>query len=171
MSRISFIFILLLSLRIFAESGANGFPCTRCHSSFDKEKVSRITLPLKKDHQGLSVQHMKNEKNCMLCHSQKSTNELVMLDGRLIPYKESPQLCGQCHGPIYFDWKEGIHGKLFGKGTENKRKFICAECHDPHSPKFKKMKADAPPHRPKLGVDKVEEEPTSSLEKKEFDSK
>ena len=81
-----------------------------------------------------------------------------MLDGEIISSKESPRLCGQCHGPIYIDWKEGIHGKLFGKGTDKARKFLCLECHEPHDPKFKKMKAEAPPHHPKLLIEKGNEE-------------
>ncbi len=165
MQRINFISHLfmtgIISSFVTASAWANvgdNYPCLKCHQNFSKAKILNLTLPLKKEHQSLSFKHMKNEKSCLLCHSDNSPNELNMLDGKKISMSESPQLCGQCHGPIYFDWQEGIHGKLFGKGTDQKRKFICAECHDPHNPKFKKMKAEAPPTRPKLGIAKVEHE-------------
>ncbi|MGZ3694652.1 MAG: hypothetical protein ACXWQO_10755 [Bdellovibrionota bacterium] len=132
------------------------FPCSSCHTGFPRKTAQNLRLPLQKEHRNLVFQHMNDPKKCALCHAEKEPNKLVLLDGATISMNESPQLCGQCHGPIYLDWKEGIHGKRFGKGTAKNVKFLCVACHDPHSPKFKKMKSDPPPHKPKFGVEKKE---------------
>ena len=134
-------------------SKLENFPCSSCHKTYSVEKLQ---LPLTKDHRTLVFRHMKDETKCLLCHSQEEPDKLVLLDGAKISLNQSPQLCGQCHGPVYLNWKEGIHGKRFGKGTPKNQKLLCASCHNPHSPKFKKMQADPPPHRPKLGVEKRE---------------
>ena len=49
---------------------------------------------------------------------------------------DQPQLlCGKCHGEVYRDWREGIHGKRIGEwaSTGTKRWFVCTECHNPHN--------------------------------------
>lgn len=159
MFRLSYLFILLFGVRCLALSQAQE-NCQKCHFVFDKKKILSQQLTFNKEHIRFKFQHLKNEKNCLLCHSEKNTDKLIMLDAQVISFKESPQLCGQCHGPIFYDWKAGIHGKYFGKGTDQEKKFLCVECHNPHTPKFKSMRAEPAPVRPKLGREKNEGEET-----------
>jgi hypothetical protein len=77
-----------------------------------------------------------------------------MLDGSQIDMKDPSGLCGQCHGPIYSDWQQGIHGKLSAKGTATQEKINCTTCHNPHDPKFKQFMADPAPKKPKLLIEK-----------------
>lgn len=88
-----------------------------------------------------------HEKKCLLCHLDQEQGTLAMLDGTPLAEQDSLRLCSQCHGKVYFDWKALVHGKRLSlaKGPES-----CLECHDAHEPKFEKMKADAPPRRPRL---------------------
>jgi formate-dependent nitrite reductase cytochrome c552 subunit len=49
------------------------------------------------------------------------------------------QLCAQCHGPQYRDYRHGAHGGMAGhwdlaKGGRVRNN--CIDCHDPHSPKY-----------------------------------
>jgi len=136
----------------------NELNCNKCHTSFDKAKIRNLGLPMKKEHRELQFHHMENLSNCLMCHAENSVNQFVLLDGSLISSDKYPMLCGQCHGPIYMDWKEGIHGKLINKGKDEARVLKCGECHEPHQPKFKKMKAAQAPKVPKLSVKKTEEE-------------
>ncbi len=151
MCRASALFALLFTLTAQAADEALEH-CTQCHRTFSRNTTSLETAGFKKDHPEFEMQHMKNPKGCILCHAQSSPNHLVALDGRLLKVDETPQLCGQCHGPIFFDWQSGLHGKLTGKGTEREHRLLCFECHNPHKPKFKIMKAEPPPARPKLGI-------------------
>ena len=66
-----------------------------------------------------------------------------------------PELCGQCHGIVKRNWDRGMHGKQVG-GWKNSSRMECVRCHNPHDPKFKKMKAQRAPARPKLGIEKGE---------------
>jgi hypothetical protein len=57
-----------------------------------------------------------------------------------VPFTESYRLCGQCHGDKFRDWRGGIHGKRVGMWDGAKTYFLCVNCHNPHSPRFKGVK-------------------------------
>lgn len=86
---------------------------------------------------------------CEMCHLKGHDEQLVLLDGRKIPKDLSAELCGQCHGPKYAEWRRKLHGKM---------DLTCVKCHEAHAPKFKAMKAMPPPKFPKLGIPKKEED-------------
>lgn len=113
-----------------------------------KTTLGRGGLGFESDHE-IIYDHVTSDKQCLLCHVPQRRELLVMLDGTQIPQAESPKLCGQCHGLIFKEWSESFHGKIMNKGREGEEKFRCGKCHEAHSPKFKPMKADPPPHRPK----------------------
>jgi formate-dependent nitrite reductase cytochrome c552 subunit len=124
------------------------FPCLDCH------KQIKSGMPEKtKVHIHFDYQHVKTKKSCLLCHSPFSPDKLVMLDGTSITMNQSSELCGQCHGPKFLDWKQNLHGKDYGKGTANSYKLACTSCHNAHSPKFKKLIADPHPRPPKFKKD------------------
>lgn len=107
----------------------------------------------------VELKHMSDPKSCLLCHTNKDSknaDDLILLDGTRVREKESPQLCGQCHGPIYTDWQRRIHGKLIGKGTPEERQLSCTQCHDPHNPRFPQMRAEHAPKKPKFLKEKKE---------------
>jgi formate-dependent nitrite reductase cytochrome c552 subunit len=65
-----------------------------------------------------------------------------------VPFTESYRLCGQCHGDKYRDWRWGVHGKRIGNWDGQKTYFLCVNCHNPHSPKFKPLKPMPVPTKP-----------------------
>ena len=109
--------------------------CSACHGIFEaKEKTADQLL----QHDELVVDHGINSR-CRNCHSLGNHDKLVLRDGREIGYADVVQLCAQCHGPTFRDWEKGIHGKTLGSwevGSEDFRRLICTECHDPHKPAF-----------------------------------
>lgn len=166
LSKLSTLFLFyFLTSNLFAEDITN---CNRCHSNY--KKLSN-PLPLKSPHQNLQMNHVEQAQRCSICHSSQSPNKLVMLDGTVLNYQNAPQLCGQCHGSIYIDWSQGIHGKKILSPATKIKKLQCSECHNAHSPQFKKMKADPPPHRPHFGIIKEQSEKISDLEKKDLHGK
>jgi len=82
----------------------------------------------------LDLQHGRGAIWCLDCHHATTRNKLIDNFGKPISFNEPQKLCGKCHGPIYRDWRDGIHGKRIGEWASNgkKRWFVCTECHNPH---------------------------------------
>jgi len=82
----------------------------------------------------LDLQHGNGGVWCLDCHDAKTRTKLVDNAGGLIDFNQPQQLCGKCHGQVYSDWRDGLHGKRIGEWatTGKKRWFVCTECHNPH---------------------------------------
>jgi formate-dependent nitrite reductase cytochrome c552 subunit len=101
-------------------------------------------------HGSINLKHGKFQW-CLNCHSTDERNYLELINGDIISFEESYQLCGQCHGTIYRDWKLGIHGRRVGQWNGKKLYVLCDYCHDPHSPKFRKIMPKDRPRLPSYG--------------------
>ena len=125
------------------------YPCGNCHAGME---VNRKKRPLKEEHTDIKLRHAETIRWCFDCHDARDRDKLRLYDGDLVGFNESYRLCGECHGPIYRDWKAGIHGKRIGHFSGGKRiYFLCANCHNPHDPKFKPIKPEPPPLPPLSG--------------------
>ena len=120
------------------------FPCSECHADMEVNTERRV---LEDAHDDIILRHSEQSRWCLDCHDAKNRDKLHLADGRLIDFKESYKLCGQCHGPKLRDWKKGIHGKRTGFWNGQKKYLLCAHCHNPHAPKFKKLKPMPAPHK------------------------
>lgn len=82
----------------------------------------------------LNLQHGRGAIWCLDCHHPTQRNKLQDNFGRPVSFNEPQKLCGKCHGQIYRNWRDGIHGKRIGEWASNgkKRWFVCTECHNPH---------------------------------------
>ncbi|MDO8716467.1 MAG: hypothetical protein Q7J73_06635 [Dehalococcoidales bacterium] len=126
--------------------------CTGCHLA--KVPIEGITRPeLLKGHDKLGLAN----DACMVCHDRenKHLGILSLNDGTQISFKDSSQLCAQCHEKRYKAWQIGTHGVPAWKAGEigfpGGEKKTCVDCHDPHSPQIallsltKQHPAPAPP--------------------------
>lgn len=79
--------------------------------------------------------HGRGSMWCLDCHHPKQRDKLVDHRDKPISFDQSQLLCGKCHGEVYRDWRDGIHGKRIGEwaSTGTKRWFVCTECHNPHN--------------------------------------
>ena len=102
-------------------------------------------------HRDVDLRHGKGAFWCLNCHNTQERNYLMLLNGEVIPFDESYRLCGQCHGSVYKDWKLGIHGRRVGQWDGKKLYMLCAHCHDPHNPKFRKIPGLPTPRSPSYG--------------------
>jgi hypothetical protein len=66
----------------------------------------------------------------------------------LVDFSSSYELCRQCHGPKYRDWRAGVHGRRTGSWKGKKQYLLCAHCHNPHAPKFQAIKPEPAPEKP-----------------------
>jgi hypothetical protein len=122
------------------------FPCSDCHAGME---VNTKRRELKEEHTNIKLHHAEDVRWCLDCHDGANRDKLRLVNGELIDFTESYRLCGQCHGPVYTDWKAGVHGKRTGYFDGKKMYYLCVNCHNPHDPKFKPIKPEPPPYRPK----------------------
>jgi len=120
------------------------FPCSECHGDMEPNLQRRV---LEDAHDDIVLKHDEQNRWCLDCHDAKNRDMLHLASGKLIDFKESYKLCGQCHGPKLRDWKNGVHGRRTGSWNGQKKYLLCAHCHNPHSPRFKMMKPMPPPDK------------------------
>jgi uncharacterized CHY-type Zn-finger protein len=133
------------------------FPCNDCHSEIPSNARRRELVEM---HDDILYDHDSENRWCLACHSETNRDSLVLAGGKLLSFNESYRLCGQCHGPKYSDWRLGIHGKRTGSWNGQKEYHLCVDCHDPHSPKIKKLQPMPPPRRPEqIKIDSIYERP------------
>ena len=154
------------------------FPCQACH----RKDIRGVSSPLDQGksflgkflrapdpkprtlvrmHRDVELKHA-DWQWCLDCHNKDERNYLRLINGDTISFEQSHRLCGQCHGLIYRDWKRGIHGRRVGQWNGKKLYLLCAHCHDPHKPKFRKLMAQDPPRPPDNGRWTAEEKLISS---------
>lgn len=123
------------------------FPCAdMCHGDPEVVAVPKNNKPrvlaemhLEKfeDETGepASLRHGRGAIWCLNCHSRTNRNKLIDHMDNEISFNQPQKLCGKCHGQIYRDWRDGIHGKRIGMWVPGgkKRWWVCTECHDPHN--------------------------------------
>ena len=129
----------------WSESGF--FPCSECHSEMEVNPERR---ELEEMHDDIELVHGPSDRWCLDCHNPDDRDVLRLVNGRLISFDESYLLCGQCHGTIFRDWRQGIHGRRQGYWNGGKSYLLCAHCHDPHAPAFHTIAPLPPPVRPQF---------------------
>ncbi|MDQ8202411.1 hypothetical protein [Pelagicoccus sp. SDUM812003] len=135
---------------VLADLDQSGKPveiaCSTCHSTREPELFQQSASGLDEFHQGLQKQH--GELSCLSCHNADNYDELRLADGRSVPFENAMQLCAQCHGPQYRDYKNGSHGGMNGywdlsRGPRTRN--ACTVCHDAHSPAYPQLMPVFPP--------------------------
>lgn len=124
---------------------SNFFPCSNCHAGLTPDAAKRsltfhTEIRLKEhDEQGMW---------CLSCHDAAERDRLRLASGGKIVFLDLHLLCGQCHANIYRHWRAGIHGKRTGSWEGEKQYYLCTNCHNPHSPRFKPLTPEPAPIKP-----------------------
>ncbi len=141
------------------------FPCSECHADMEVNTTRRKL----EFHEDIELRHAEGQRWCLDCHSPDDRDKLRLVNGDLISFEKSYNLCGQCHGTIYRDWRAGVHGKRTGMWNGVKEYRLCVHCHNPHDPRFKPIKPMPPPVRPEdikyhdIHPDEIPRNPLDSL--------
>jgi len=123
------------------------FPCTDCHN--DKDLPSnRTRRQLVDAHDEIVLKHDEEHRWCLDCHDADNRDRLHLAGGQPVSFEQSYQLCGQCHGEKYRDWRAGVHGRRIGQWNGPKEYLLCVHCHSPHQPRFKPLTPKPAPQRP-----------------------
>lgn len=121
------------------------FPCSECHKDLTPNRVRRV---LEQMHTEIALTHDQEHRWCLDCHDANDRDHLHLASGELVRFDESYRLCGQCHGEKLRDWRAGVHGRRTGDWNGHKRYLLCANCHNPHQPRFKAIAPSPAPQRP-----------------------
>ncbi len=115
------------------------FPCSACHKDLPRN-AERRELAFHDEQQAV-FDHDAEHRWCLDCHDLQNRDVLHLTSGAPVPFESSFLLCGQCHGDKLRDWRLGVHGKRVGQWNGAKTYFLCVNCHNPHSPRFKGVEA------------------------------
>jgi hypothetical protein len=121
------------------------FPCSGCHASMPANRTRRVLTDM---HTDIVFTHDAEHRWCLDCHDADDRDQLHLASGERIPFEESYRLCGQCHGEKLRDWTAGVHGRRTGDWNGHKRYLLCANCHNPHQPRFSPLAPKPAPKRP-----------------------
>lgn len=134
------------------------YPCAQCHAESAEQAAEEGLLEPNLErrevgdpHDVIHFTHDAQHRWCLDCHDAWKRDSLRLAGGTLISLtEESVQLCGQCHGPQYRDWRAGVHGRRLGEweSTGEKTNYRCVNCHDPHSPQIKPIQPQPAPLPP-----------------------
>ncbi|MEY2668389.1 MAG: hypothetical protein RJA59_1027 [Pseudomonadota bacterium] len=121
------------------------FPCSQCHDKAGDPTPRQLAFH---DEIQAGFHHGAPDRWCLECHDNAKRDFLHLINGKLVPFTRSFELCGQCHGDKYRDWKVGVHGKRTGMWNGKKTYYLCVNCHNPHNPRYKALKPEPPPIPP-----------------------
>lgn len=128
---------------------ADMWPCSQCHDNKDLTSNPK-RRELNQPHDEIKLTHDEKHRWCLDCHDSENRDVLRLASGAPVPFERSYELCGQCHGDKYRDWRAGVHGRRTGQWNGEKQYLLCVHCHDSHAPQFKPLKpmpAPVPPSR------------------------
>ena|SRR3990167_5436129 len=114
--------------------------CHLCHLK-KKKFFEPQKFETEREHKRVEATHGDIILSCNNCHDANNSNYLLSPRSPKASFSFTSPVCKRCHAAIYRDWTEGIHGQRTGGWTGEKIQFNCIDCHDPHSVRFKKMKA------------------------------
>jgi hypothetical protein len=121
------------------------FPCSACHAGMP---VNRTRRELTVMHTDIVLKHDAEHRWCLDCHDAANRDQLHLASGEPVAFERSYLLCGQCHGEKLRDWRAGVHGRRTGDWNGHKRYLLCANCHNPHEPRFRAIAPKPAPKRP-----------------------
>ncbi|MBW2736424.1 MAG: hypothetical protein JRH20_28890 [Deltaproteobacteria bacterium] len=126
-------------------------PCGTCHHLVPAKKLAKANTAAqpRRFHKAQVISH--GDLMCQSCHRAPLFNDFRLSSGKVVPYADVMQLCGQCHSRQLKDYRHGAHGGMRGywdldRGPRTRNH--CLDCHNPHHPAIPKvMPAPLPRNR------------------------
>jgi Cytochrome c552 len=108
-----------LTLRLYTS-------CQQCHEEQYKKTLDSV-------HQRALAAGNKKAAVCADCHDPHTQKKITTDDGKLLPAArvEIPKTCSRCHGTIYAQYRESVHGAALVNGNPDVP--TCIQCHGVHN--------------------------------------
>lgn len=128
--------------------------CDRCHATLETNRTARELhneVTYQPNHE-FTPDHGDGQW-CYDCHAGGNMTRLRLANGTTVEWTEenATRQCGSCHGPVYQDWKDHVHGKWTGSWENATAEKQCTDCHDPHNPEFQHIEPEPAPRDPPGG--------------------
>lgn len=128
--------------------------CGRCHATLETNRTVRELhneVTYQPDHE-FALDHGDGQW-CYDCHAGDNMTRLRLANGTTVPWtaENATRQCGSCHGPVYEDWQNHVHGKWTGSWEDPTTEKQCTDCHDPHDPEFHTIEPEPAPREPPSG--------------------
>lgn len=128
--------------------------CNRCHNHLEpnpRERPLSNEVNTQPDH-AFEFDHGP-DMWCLDCHARADRNRLRLANGSVVRWTPTTEIqqCGSCHGPVYSDWRAGIHGSWNGSWADPNPADTCTDCHDPHEPGTMSIQPEPAPQEPPPG--------------------
>ena len=112
------------------------YPCATCHTVPLEQMRGPAGSP-RRAHWGVTLRHAPPAvMSCATCHTPDAPDTLRTLERSPVGFDHSYQVCAQCHSRQASDWASGAHGKRAGGWAPPRVVFACAQCHNPHQPRW-----------------------------------
>lgn len=114
--------------------------CSTCHTTTKPNLETHSSEELNEFHQGMKFVH--GGVSCLSCHNEKNYDALHLANGTSLTYENVMNLCAQCHGPQFRDYRNGSHGGMNGYWdlkAGGRTRNNCVDCHDPHAPRYQSV--------------------------------
>ena len=119
-----------------ARPPSRSIPCATCHT-VPLERMRGPAGSPRRAHWGVTLKHAPAAvMACATCHTPDDPDTLRTLGGSQVGFDHSYQVCAQCHSRQATDWASGAHGKRAGGWAPPRVIFACAQCHNPHQPRW-----------------------------------
>ncbi|MDQ7029641.1 MAG: hypothetical protein Q9O62_07620 [Ardenticatenia bacterium] len=121
------------------------YPCSTCHVKPLDELQAESEAEGQFQHWEITLNHGdQTTMTCETCHNVNAEGEadsttvdtLRTLTGEVVEFDASYQQCAQCHASAVEEWLGGAHGKRVGGWAEPRVLQNCADCHNPHDPRW-----------------------------------
>ncbi len=108
-----------LTLRLYTS-------CQQCHEEQFKKTLDSV-------HQHALAAGNKKAAVCADCHDPHRQQKITGEDGKLVPAARVaiPRTCSRCHGDIYRQYRQSVHGAALVTG--NRDVPTCIDCHGVHN--------------------------------------
>jgi hypothetical protein len=111
-------------------------PCSACHT-VPLERMRGAAGSPRRAHWDVKLDHAPAAvMACGTCHTPDAPGTLRTLQQTKVDFDHSYQVCAQCHARQADDWAAGAHGKRAGGWAPPRVVLPCAQCHDPHQPRW-----------------------------------
>ena len=112
------------------------YPCATCHT-VPIERMRGAAGAPRRAHWDVTLEHAPAAvMSCATCHALDAPDQLHTLERRPVAFDHSDQVCAQCHSRQASDWAAGAHGKRVGGWAPPRVVYACAQCHNPHHPRW-----------------------------------